>query len=194
MLFADGRFLALTSAGYRAGIVDATTTAAIFDTARSGVHVWAPAYATRAVVGEQVELEFDGPHRAAISIANPAMNFSLPADLLRVMRLLTAADRSVASVPFSASGLHFWAVPVDVADTRDPFPIGFPLAAASKPEGVVVAGSDLAILRSSWTDLDERLEPGLAHRFVEADGRLWRISWQLDITSVGGLAPSGTKP
>jgi len=57
-----------------------------------------------------------------------------------------------------------------------------------------VAGSDLAILRSSWTDLDERLEPGLAHRFVEADGRLWRISWQLDITSVGGLAPSGTKP
>jgi hypothetical protein len=72
--------------------------------------------------------------------------------------------------------------PVDV------LPASFPLVDASSKDGATVGGSNLTLLHQVWPDLFLRLGPGLAHRFVEADGRLWRLSWQLDLDSIGALS------
>ena len=195
-LFADGRFLALTSDGYRAGVVEQTLADAIFATVRAGSPSWAPAYEAAGVAGERIELALGGRSTRSVVVANPMMNFALPADLGRVMRLLSAADRSVAAVAFVPSSLLFTAEPVtaDANELLEALPVGFPIEAASRPGGVVVGGSELAILKSIWTDLDQRLEPGTAHRLVDVDGQGWRISWRLDLEALGPLTALGAAP
>jgi hypothetical protein len=194
-LFSDGRFLALSADGYQAGVLSPEMTGEIFTALRNGAHAWSSSYETKGLVGERVDLELDGKAGARISIANPDMNLALPADLARVLRLLESADRSAARVPFAPSSLRFVAVPTDAATGPiEAVPVGFPLAAAREPNGVVIGGADLALVGSIWRDLDTRLEPALAHRFIEVDGQRLRVSWSLDLDGIGQLTASSTTP
>jgi hypothetical protein len=195
-LFADGRFLALTPDGYQAGILASAATNEIFDTVRVGAKSWRSSYEANGVTGERIELALEGPAAGRVAIANPMMNFELPSDLGRVLRLLSAADASVARVAFTPSSLRFSAVVLPNAPDGplEAVPLGFPIAAATRPGGVPISGGELAILKSFWTDLDTRLDPGHAHRFVEHDGQRWQISWALDLDAIGPLSPSSVVP
>jgi hypothetical protein len=195
-LFADGRFLALTSDGYQAGILPPALTDEIFATVRAGARAWRSSYEVNGVVGERIELAFVGPAGARIGIANPALNLELPLTLARVVRLLSAADAAVARLPFAPSSLRFSAEALSAPPDGpvEALPLGFPIADALRPGGVAVSGGDLAILQSIWTDLDSRLDPGHARRFVEVDGQRWRISWTLDLDAIGPLPASADAP
>lgn len=197
-LFSDGRFLALSDHGYRAGLLDATLTAEVFSTVSASGSDWHATYTARAALGELVDLKFDGTGSRTIRIANPDTNLTVPPALTRIMLILAAADRQVATVPFRSAGLRFWAT--KATDTHgasvDALPIAFPLTAARLPAGVVVSGVDLATARQIWPDLDDRLLPGQNELYVRVDGQLWRLAWTLDIDSVGalGTAPAVTTP
>jgi hypothetical protein len=187
-LFADGRFFALTDDGYRAGVLDHVTTDAIFTALRAGVPGWRDSYDAAGVTGERIELLLDGTIPKRVEIANPGMNFGLPADLERVLRSLASADRTVATTSFTASSLVFSATAADGSGAAiDSMPVGFPLAEAGAPSGVKIGGADLAIVRSMWTDLDSRMDPALAHRLVSVDGKTWQIAWRLDVDAIGPL-------
>lgn len=190
-LFEDGRFLALYDDGYRAGVLDAGLTAEIFTTARSAD--WQATYPVDGIVGELVEIAFDGPTDTSVVIANPDMNVGLPDDLGRLLRLIESADRAISTLPFVPSSVRFIAAPMtgDTGEPIDPIPVGFPLESAARPDGVVVSGADLAVVGSIWTDLATRFEPGLAHRIVEAGGQHWRVSWRLDLDAFEPLAATG---
>jgi len=192
VLFADGRFLALTSDGYRAGVVDAAQTTEIFATVRAAAGGWASSYDTQGPIGERMDLLLEGPGQVKVTIDNPSMNFGLPSELGRVLRLLSAADTSIARVAFVPTSLRFNAVPLTSGSSQpmDPLPFGFPLSDASSVSGVIVGGDELARLRTSWTDLDALLDPTNAHRVVEVDGQAWRISWKLDVDAIGQLSPA----
>jgi len=194
-LFGDGRFLALSDDGYRAGVLDQRTTDEIFAAIRAGASDWNVGYDAAGVTGERIELVLGGPTTKQVAVANPEMNLRVPADLERVLRLLSSADRVVASVPFIAGSLVFSATPLQGgSDSADGLPMGFPLDAAKAPQGVAIGGADLAVVKAMWTDLDSRLEPSLAHRVVIADGRAWQISWRLDLDDVGRLPASAVGP
>jgi hypothetical protein len=195
-LFADGRFLALTSDGYRAGLLDAATTGEIFAAVREASKSWKASYDVAGVVGARMEIELDGRATTRIEIANPDSNLAVPAELARVLRLLAAADRPIATVAFSPSSLRFTATQVQVgSDERvDVLPPGFPLTAAAQAGGVVITGTDLSIVGSVWTDINARLDPSQAHRVVEVDGQRWRIAWQLDVDAVGPRPSAAAAP
>jgi hypothetical protein len=195
-LFADGRFLALTSDGYRAGLLDTATTDEIFAAVREAVKTWRPSYDVAGVVGARMVLELDGQATTRIEIANPDSNLAVPPELARVLRLLAAADRPVAKVRFSPSSLRFTATAIQPSggERIDALPPGFPLAAAALPGGVIVSGADLSIVGSVWTDIDARLDPSQAHRDVEVNGQRWRVSWQLDIDAIGSRPSAGATP
>lgn len=195
-LFADGRFLALTSDDYQAGILAPALTNEIFATVRAGARSWRASYETNGLIGERIELALDGPAAARVAIVNPAMNFALPTELGRVVRLLSMADASVARVAFVPSSLRFSAVSaLGAADGPiEALPVGFPIAEALHPEGVAISGGELSILKSIWIDLDTRLEPGNAHRFVAVDGQTWRVSWALDLDAIGPLPVPAVVP
>jgi hypothetical protein len=192
-LFADGRFLALAADGYRAGILEPALTSEIFATASNAAPDWRPEYRTAAPLGELIDLQFDGSNPRTVRIANPTTNLGIPPALARVLLLLAAADRQIATVSFSATALRFWATRANNTDGApiDSLPAGFPLPAAASAAGVVIGGSDLALVTSVWRDVDQRLLPGLAHRFVQVDGVLWRVAWTLDLDGVGQLSAPG---
>jgi hypothetical protein len=192
-LFSDGRFLVLAGDGtYRAGILDSGLTAEVFATVRSAAHDWRNDYGSKGVVGKLMVLEFRGAAPRQIQIANPDMNLALPPGLARVMRTLEAADRGVTTVVFRPGAVRFQARAVDAADGPvEPMPVGLTFEGMRQPDGIVLQGSDLALLESTWIDVEERFDPSLAHRFVSVDGHVWRISWSLDLESVGGLPASG---
>lgn len=195
VLFADGRYLALSDDGYRAGILDRQTTDKIFATVRAGVRDWHGRYDAAGVTGARIELAFGGRAGRRVDITNPGMNPAVPDDLDRVLRSLSAADRGVATTRFEASSLVFYAARADQSSgTPDTFPFGFPLTDAERPDGVTIAGSDLAIVKSMWTDIDRRLEPADAHRLVSVDGQTWQISWRLDVDGIGPLRTSAGVP
>lgn len=191
-LFADGRFLALTSDGYRAGLMSHAETDEIFAAVRQSADSWLTSYDTPGVVGERIELKLEGPRGSSVDIANPATNLALPATLDRVLNLLASGDRALARVAFSPSALRFFARPVEGASDKldGALPLGFPLNAAATPTGTVVSGTDLSILESLWTDLGARFAPSLAQRYVDVGGRTWRISWRLDLDALGQLRPA----
>jgi hypothetical protein len=192
-LFSDGRFLVLAGDGtYRAGILDPGTTAEVFATVRGAARGWRTDYHAKGVVGEMIELQLLGAAPRQIQIANPDMNLALPPGLARVLRTLEATDRGVATVVFRAGAVRFQARAVDAADGPvEPMPVGLTFEDIRQEDGLVLQGSDLALVESTWTDVDERFDPSLAHRFVSVDGHLWRISWSLDLESVGGLPTPG---
>lgn len=193
-LFADGRFLALSPNGYRAGILDPTVAFEIFAAARAGAKSWQPAYRTPALLGEQIDLLLEGRTTTRVAISNPGMNFNLPPDLARVLRLLSTADLTVARTGFAPSSLRFIAEPVagGQATFIEAVPFEFPMEAAARPGGIAIGGAELSVLRTQWQDLDMRLDPSLNHRFVEAAGRTWRVSWQLDLDSIGPISAAGS--
>ncbi len=186
-LFADGRFVTLTSHGYRAAVLNPEATAELFATASNAALDWHANYGTTAALGELVDLELAGPQPRAIRIANPASNLAVPPSLNRLTLLLEAADRRLATVAFRAAGLRFWAAPVASPNGQpvEALPDGFALALAARDGGLAIGGGGLAVIRQFWTDLDQRLAPGLAHRYVGVDGALWRLSWTLDLDTVG---------
>lgn len=195
-LFSDGRFVALTSQGYRAGVVAPELAREIFATAQAGAGTWADAYEAKGSTVEEVEIELDGTTAAVVRVANPTMNFGLPSDLSRVLRLLSSADKLVATVPFVSSSFVFnaTAVPSAADGPVGPLPAAFPFDTAKQASGVVIAGNELATLRSTWTDIDARLDPSTASRLVDVGGSIWRISWRLDLDAMGALASSVVAP
>ena len=195
-LFSDGRFVALSPDGYLAGIVPADITGEIFATARAEASSWADAYAAKGPTVELVDIELDGQSTTRITIVNPAMNFGLPSELGRILRLLSAADKAVASLPFAPSSFDFIAAPATAAsdDLVGSLPADFPLDQASGPGGVAIAGDALQELRSTWTDLDARLDPSTAYRLVDVQGTVWRIDWRLDLDAMGPLSASSVAP
>jgi len=191
VLFADGRYLALSEDGYRAGILDRQTTDTIFATVRTGAQDWHGTYDAAGVTGERIELAFGGRAARRVAITNPGMNPAVPDDLERVLRSLSAADRGVATTPFAVSSFVFYAARAGQnAGMAETFPVGFPLTDAERPDGVTISGSDLAIVKSMWTDIDRRLEPADAHRLASLDGQTWQISWRLDVDGIGPLRTS----
>lgn len=195
-LFADGRFLALAPSGYRAGILERTLTDEIFTTVSTAAGSWADEFKSPALLGELVDLELGGAGARRVRIENPATNYALPPTLSRILLLFAAADRQIATVPFAPAALRFWALPV--ADSGgapiDDLPAGFPLQDAATGAGVVVGGADLAVLMGVWNDLGQRLGPELSHRFISSGDQLWRLSWTLDLDSVGALATATQAP
>jgi hypothetical protein len=194
-LFSDGRYLALSSSGYRAGVLDQSTTDLIFSTASVEGPSWHSTYSATAVTGEVVDLEFLGHTPRTIRVANPETNASIPDALARVVQLLAAAERPVASVPFAAAAIRFWSTPMGNPSgvPIDALPAGFPIEQAAGQNGLVIGGADLELLRAVWPDLDSRFVPGLAQRFVKVGNAVWRVAWTLDLDSVGALAskPAG---
>jgi len=189
-LFSDGRFVSLSAAGYRAGTLAPEATAELFATASGAAPEWKAEYPATTTLGELIDLEFEGTVSRTIRIANPGTNLSLPPALTRILLILGAADRRTQSVPFKATSLHFWAVPAQGSggEPLDTVPDGFPIEAAASADGVRIGGGELAVLNQFWTDLPTRFAPGLAHRFVQVNGAIWRLSWTIDLDTIAGLA------
>jgi hypothetical protein len=193
-LFSDGRFISLTTKGYRAGVLDAAATTELFATASNATLDWHDDYPSAASLAELVDLEFQGSTSKTIRIANPTTNLTVPPALTRLLIVLGAADRRTPSIPFDVTSARVWAAPVQSTDGGpvDVLPGGLPLHEAASPDGVVIAGGELAVLKQLWTDLPSRFAPGLAHRFVEAEGSLWRLSWTIDLDAIGRLGAGVT--
>jgi len=194
-LFSDGRFLALGGKGYVAGLVSTKATAEIFALAASASEAWKTEYPAAGPTGELIDLTLDGPAPRSLRIGNPETNLGLPATLGRLIVLLGVLDRQDASVSFRPAGLIFHAA--RVSDTgglaADRLPPNFPLDAAATASGTRIDGRALSVLEQYWPDLERRLGPGQSHRFVQSGSTIWRISWTLDLMSIGStVTPPGT--
>ena len=187
-LYADGRFLALTGSGYRAGIVPPALANEVFETAQSTGGNWDPEYRSPSRLGELIRVELHGRSSRSIAIQNPDTNVRVPPSLGRILLILAAADRQVALVPFRPAAMRFWASPMADAGGAavGDLPAAFPFDQASSAEGEALGGSDLAVLEQVWPEVTAHLGVGVAHRVVRVGAQLWRVSWTLDLDSVGG--------